>query len=1075
MHPLKLVTVTILLHLARASSVGDEGAECQLYRESCRSHPEMCGAASSCGEWLRQWVFQQDVDPTERSTQRSVLWRTLAGLYPPGVQYAARGEAQVSRVQLDQIENDLVRTPVDDPLRLQRLLIEYTQSHLPDQVYIQGINYIAAAVMSEKWATDEDVYNILWALLEGINPGYSSVNVPLRHVARLLRYVGLNEAHERDMNMKFVSTLSAVISLPASLRVLDIALVLGQEGLFAFHIGFFKRYRTFGLKAQQDHPRLPLLEALPNTNEQADILTDNLNDIIEDARKLFALRRDDLRAMTERTSSRSEIIEWTLRLTMSRDEEKDNLARRLELWAGGNMALVALPAGDPPADVDQQIDAWMASLNAGDEINRSRDKMRTVLRAYSVAYPANPPSFSPLVGSLLKPIAASPLVNEATAFSMLTSVVATLNFLDPNICRLYLEFIDSHSLCSSAVLFPNVPTCPLLLPFTVDIPVPLAQLLLDIGSVLGQAGWFAIYVDLALSLQSATTCAPVRDIPVYLAGFARVTTRDLTGYSDRIHRIYATMRPMWDELIETGTVDDTSPSQASPRVLEIHPLNTKISSNFLKFMEPSSPWCAATFSSRAPDVRVDRARLLEVPGFTDFRPCRPDPNVAMRSSPLITNLVPHLSTISCDSQMIFITCIFNMGPGTVELNRRTVRGDPLSYSGFECTDTVADSAPARRTCDNLFRSYTVLQTLVAEANRVAGEMPIGSSVVDSQVGTATGIAREPEHRLVRLAKGNCVQEIERISSESPTSPSPGDTVWTMRRLGIAACQSPEDDPLTPFIAESARRYDISTLLSCGSKFVELGCHMLLKSSSSAVDESLHVWQRSTYGPSETPNFDSMHKRVCQDDIAPIGRERECHAMALTSDLIARDKRYRATRPGRFTTHGGLEDATLPPTRWTKMRSNHEAKIYASFGGVWTVHEKTTCEGRVERIDGLGLRTAQKQWLADVMGMRPCDFGSPSTTTTESAKLQELPLFHCCEIEHLIELSCRVRIVSDESIIVISRKSVLDTFALNAFSQKWAPKGKCPKMTRKNLWRNLQAECQSMANALAGAWTDPIAP
>ena len=697
--------------------------------EGCLLNPPACGQVHTCDEWLIDWAFQTDVhDPIIRSGQRAILWRALVNRYPAPVPRMEPNEGALDPEQLSTIKTDMSRSGVNDEHdqeRLKKLMIEYVQSRLPEKVYLQGLGFIVGAIMREEWASDEDVYRIMWALMNGVTLGFETFRVPRMYIRRLLRYVGLQEEGLADETLSLVGTfgtrIKEVTSGGACIRIIDLALAIGLDASFAFYVSYLRRIKEiiFARLEALGNPKLPQFEVFPKHGERVGLIDAHLGEIMAEARNEFTFHRGELLKMTSSAYTPFETSEWPFEAA----NNKDMAAVRLAIWAGRTpigREMTALPVDSPSAilEFERKMKRWLWEISS-DEVNEAgRERIKQVLRAYNTVPPY---AFQRVIGFLAKPIVVINDLPDAdeddhhkigTALAMLLRLTKSMDFLhDPKICAMYVSMLDEHLMCPSTALFPGV-ECPLLLPFMYNIHAVVGQVLIDIGVVLGRPGWFAIYIELMRTLKvtapAAAPCSPVQDLAGVVYTFGR-------GSQDRIYSIkstYAAMRMELENIAATAAdrmwalSDKKDPYENGYSVSIIHPTNAAATPTMVKIIVPAS--CAVSFNwkeTTGDRTHVDNLQSALYSGR--FNPCVDGAHY--RESELTHTLMSDRTAFRClgkAKKVVYLTCFFAVRSEVVELHKRVSLESDSPDGRIKC-NSKSDSPEVVAECGLLLRSYHV--------------------------------------------------------------------------------------------------------------------------------------------------------------------------------------------------------------------------------------------------------------------------------------------------------------------------------------------------------------------------------
>jgi hypothetical protein len=148
----------------------------------------------------------------------------------------------------DAIDRDVPRTnPPELHPRMTRVLQAYAARN-PQVGFCQGMSYLVSALLQTGWATDEDAFNILAAIVESVNAGYydselSGLHMDLRRLNKFLFYILKTSppvALELVLVEPMICLLSRAGTFESAARILDIALTHGKVGLFAVYLALIE-------------------------------------------------------------------------------------------------------------------------------------------------------------------------------------------------------------------------------------------------------------------------------------------------------------------------------------------------------------------------------------------------------------------------------------------------------------------------------------------------------------------------------------------------------------------------------------------------------------------------------------------------------------------------------------------------------------------------------------------------------------------------------------------------------------------------------------------------------------------
>ena len=223
-----------------------------------RTRSDLSAASGDTSSWakrvdlsgrgsLLRWAFKtEDFDPTQRDFDRLYIWKKAADTLRTAsfISYLEAVVAEIPESVVDAISRDVPRTnPPELHPRMTRVLHAYAARN-PTVGFCQGMSYIVSSLLQNEWVTDEDAFNILSALIEGVNLDYYDNGLSGLHadIRRLEKFMFYKDSEQLSVPIELVLVepmmclFTRLVPLESALRMIDIALTHGRVGLFPIYL-----------------------------------------------------------------------------------------------------------------------------------------------------------------------------------------------------------------------------------------------------------------------------------------------------------------------------------------------------------------------------------------------------------------------------------------------------------------------------------------------------------------------------------------------------------------------------------------------------------------------------------------------------------------------------------------------------------------------------------------------------------------------------------------------------------------------------------------------------------------------
>jgi hypothetical protein len=312
---------------------------------------------------LLRWAFKtEDFDAIQRDFDRIDIWRrTARSLKSPALaSYYESVVVEIDGTLVHTIANDVARTyPPELHTRMTRLLEAYAARN-PVVGFCQGMSYIVSTLLQNEWLSDEEAFEILCAIIEGVNTDYyndglTGLHMDLRRLEKFLFYVSgttLPVPIELVLVEPMICLFTRLVPVASASRIIDIALTHGKVGLFSVYLGLLEILLP-SLKAAMDGSESPSMAIVDGAVgfklAMIDLLTHDCDNLIRRAEAFLLTHRADLeRVITEDISI-----------------EKDD--KQVELVMSSTTPLPALTRGNFFSRIKIALASMLDSDNSSDE------------------------------------------------------------------------------------------------------------------------------------------------------------------------------------------------------------------------------------------------------------------------------------------------------------------------------------------------------------------------------------------------------------------------------------------------------------------------------------------------------------------------------------------------------------------------------------------------------------------------------------------------------------------------------------------------------------------------------------
>ena len=306
---------------------------------------------------LLRWAFKTEAeDETDREFDRIAIWRksALSLMHPDKDSYLEAVMKEISESVADAIDRDIHRTnPPELHSRMRRVLQAYAARN-PSVGFCQGMSYIVSALLQTGWASDEDAFIILSALVESVNAGYydsdlSGLHMDLKRLHKFSFYI-LKSVPPVAIELVLVEPMICLFSrsgsFESSTRILDIALTHGKVGLFAVYLALLELVHDSVATSMRraDSPSSAVVEgAVAFKSATIGVLTENLHLLLNRAEAFLLTHRVAIERVCKETilDEDGELVLQDPRRPLSPPDEDED-ADELSLFALLRSTLVSM-------------------------------------------------------------------------------------------------------------------------------------------------------------------------------------------------------------------------------------------------------------------------------------------------------------------------------------------------------------------------------------------------------------------------------------------------------------------------------------------------------------------------------------------------------------------------------------------------------------------------------------------------------------------------------------------------------------------------------------------------------------
>jgi hypothetical protein len=262
---------------------------------------------------LLRWAYDTDnVEPGQRDFDRMNIWLKSADVLR-NASFPSYLESVVIEIPdnvVDAISRDVPRTiPAELHPRMTRVLQAYAARN-PDVGFCQGMSYIVSTLLQNEWISDEDAFNILSALVEGVNVNYydnalAGLHSDLRRLEKFMFYKSdqkLSVPIELVLVEPMICIFTRLVPVDSALRIMDIALTHGKVGLFSVYLALIELLNPELEKAIQgaESPSIAIVDgAVAFKLALVGLLTEDCDSLIRRAEGFLLTFRSDLEQLVK--------------------------------------------------------------------------------------------------------------------------------------------------------------------------------------------------------------------------------------------------------------------------------------------------------------------------------------------------------------------------------------------------------------------------------------------------------------------------------------------------------------------------------------------------------------------------------------------------------------------------------------------------------------------------------------------------------------------------------------------------------------------------------------------------------
>ena len=311
---------------------------------------------------LLRWAFKtDDFDSVQRDFDRIDIWRkTARSLKSTALaSYLESVVVEIDESLIHTIANDVARTyPPELHSRMTRLLQAYAARN-PAVGFCQGMSYIISTLLQNEWLSDEEAFDIMCAIIEGVNTDYyndglTGLHMDLRRLEKFLFYVSrttLPVPIELVLVEPMICLFTRLVPVASASRMIDIALTHGKVGLFSVYLGLIEILLP-SLQAAMDGAESPSMAIVDGAVgfklAMIDLLTNDCDNLIRRSEAFLLTHRADLeRVIAEDISIEKE--DRQVELVMSSTTPLPGSTRG-NLFSRFRMALASILDSDDSGD-----------------------------------------------------------------------------------------------------------------------------------------------------------------------------------------------------------------------------------------------------------------------------------------------------------------------------------------------------------------------------------------------------------------------------------------------------------------------------------------------------------------------------------------------------------------------------------------------------------------------------------------------------------------------------------------------------------------------------------------------------
>lgn len=257
---------------------------------------------------LLRWAFKtDDEDSLQRDLDRISIWRQHASqwLASDKLSYVESVVLEIDDSITSAIARDIERTkPADLHQRMARLLHAYAARN-PAVGFCQGMTYIVSALLQTGWMSDEEAFDILCALIEGVNRDYyddglTGLHSDLRRLEKFMFYKSGNKLSvpiELVLVEPMMCLFTRLVPVENSHRIIDVALTHGRTGLFAIYLALVELLQPELDRAveEADSPSMAIIDgAVAFKFALVQLLTEECDILIRRAEGFLLSHRTDI-------------------------------------------------------------------------------------------------------------------------------------------------------------------------------------------------------------------------------------------------------------------------------------------------------------------------------------------------------------------------------------------------------------------------------------------------------------------------------------------------------------------------------------------------------------------------------------------------------------------------------------------------------------------------------------------------------------------------------------------------------------------------------------------------------------